>query len=174
MNRLWQKARSGLGDLALVSLGALATGLLFLALAIRPLEARLALLEGTLGTRAHRTAAASIRSGTPAAKLAAFYGFFDLQEGQVDWLAKLYGSARGAGLELRSADYRLVETNGRIMRYEATLPLSGSYAQIRAFLEAALDENPVLSLDQLNIRRKRINDARVDAEAVVTIHLLKQ
>lgn len=173
MSRLWREARNRLGDVALASLAVLATAFLFHVIAVRPLEARLALLEGKRSASARDTAAESILSGAPGAKLAAFYAFFDHQVSQVDWLARLYGRANAAGIEFRAADYRLIDTNGRLTRYEATLPLSGSYAQIRSFLEASLEDNPLLSLDQLNIRRKRINDARVDAEAVVTIHLLK-
>lgn len=173
MKALWRKLHERLGGVALAAIGLLAAGIVVLAAVIRPLESRMVLLEGKLGHGARQAATDSTRSGTPAAKLAAFYAFFDRQEGQVDWLAKVYGSARGAGIELRTADYRLIETNGRIERYEATLPLSGTYAQLRAFLENALDENPVLSLDQLTIRRKRINDANLEAEAVITIHLLK-
>jgi Type II secretion system (T2SS), protein M subtype b len=161
------------GGVALAALGLIAAGILFLGLVIRPQESRMALLESRLGHGARQTAADSTRSGTPSAKLAAFYAFFERQEGQVDWLAKLYGSARAAGLELRTADYRLIETSGRIARYEVTLPLAGSYAQLRDFLDHALEENPVLSLDQLTIRRKRVNDAMLEAEAVITIHLLK-
>jgi len=161
-----------LGGIVLAGIGLLAAGIVLLVIAIRPLELRIAQLDGKLDRGVRETAAESTRSGTPAAKLAAFYAFFDRQEGQVDWLAKLYGTARAAGLELRAADYRLIETNGRIARYEATLPLSGTYAQLRGFLENALDENPVLSLDQLTIRRKRANDSNLEAEAVLTIHLL--
>jgi hypothetical protein len=173
MNGALRELRNRVGDLALFALGLLAAGLLFFALAIRPLESRIALLDGKLGHGARRAAADATRSGTPEARLAAFYAFFDRQEGQVDWLAKLYGGARGAGIELRTADYRLIEANGRIARYEATLPLSGTYAQLRGFLEKALDENPVLSLDQLTLRRKRVNDANLEAEVVITIYLLK-
>lgn len=173
MNGAWRELRKRLGDVALAALALLAAGIVVFATVIRPLESRVALLEGKLGQGARQAAADSTRSGTPAAKLAAFYAFFERQEGQVDWLAKLYGSARGAGLELRTADYRLMNTSGRIARYEATLPLSGSYAQLRAFLDHALQENPVLSLDQLTLRRKRANDPNLEAEAVLTIHLLK-
>lgn len=173
MNRLWHELRIRLGDTALASLAVLGITFAIYVFAVRPLDARLAYLEKRLGANVRNAAAETIRSGSPAEKLAAFYGFFDQRDGQVDWLARLYGSARAAGIELRSAEYRLIDTSGRLLRYEATLPLSGSYAQIRAFLEAVLEENPLLSLDQLNIRRKRVNDLRVEVEAVVTIHLLK-
>lgn len=171
MSALWRKLLDRLGGVALIALGVLAAGFLFLAAAIRPLEAKLERLEARLGRDA-RHAADATRRGAPSAKLTAFYAHFDRQEGQVDWLAKLYGSARASGLDLRAADYRLVESNGRVSRYEVRLPLSGSYTQLRAFLELALDENPVLSLDQLSLRRKRVNDTLLEAEAVLTIHLL--
>lgn len=171
MNGRWRKLHERLGSVALLALGLLGAGLLFLAGALRPLEARLERLDAQAGSNT-RAAADSIRRGTPSAKLAAFYRYFDRQEGQVEWLAKLYAKAQASGLELRNADYRLVETNGRLARYEVTLPLAGNYAQLRTFFGQALDDNPVLSLDQLNLRRKRVNDTQLEAEAVLTIHLL--
>lgn len=174
MRALARTLRDRLGSVALLALGILAAGLLVLATVIRPLESRLARLEVQIRRDARNAEADSTRRGPPAARLAAFYAYFDRQENQVDWLAKLYGNARGSGLELRSADYRLVETNGRIGRYEVTLPVSGTYAQLRAFVGHALEENPLLSLDQLSLRRKRVNDTLLDAEAVLTIHLLRR
>ncbi|MFY9316393.1 MAG: GspMb/PilO family protein [Burkholderiales bacterium] len=171
--RAWVKARAQLGDVPLIALGILLAGLVALIAAVRPLEARVERLNERLGKDARRAAMDATRAGSPSAKLAAFYGYFDRREGQVDWLAKLYGSARGAGIELRTAEYRLVEGGGRIARYEITLPLTGSYAQIRAFLANVLDDNPILSLDQLNLRRKRANDSVLEAEAVLTVHLLR-
>ncbi len=173
MKALWQALYDRLDGIAAVALGLLAAGMAFHTIAIRTMESNIARLEDKLGRDARLVAIESTRNGTPEAKLAAFYSFFDRQEGQVDWMAKLYGSARAAGLEMRAADYRLIETSGRLSRYEITLPLSGSYAQLRGFVENALQESPVLSLDQLTIRRKRVNDSMLEAEAVVTIHLLK-
>ena len=58
-------------------------------------------------------------------------------------------------------------------RYEIALPLAGDYAQIRAFLENALLEVPVLSLDQLSFRRKRSNDLAVETDARLSLHILR-
>ena len=173
MSLYWRRLRERFGGFTLLAIGLLGTGLLVLAAVIRPLEARLERLDTRLSSDS-RKAAESTRRGTPSAKLAAYYGYFERQESQVEWLAKLYGSAQAAGLDLRTADYRRLDTDGRVVRYEVTLRLSGTYAQLRAFLENALAENPVLSLDQLSLRRKRVNDTLVEAEAVLTIHLLGQ
>jgi hypothetical protein len=170
---MWRELHKRLDGIFLAAICLILAGLVVAAAVIRPLESRMALLDGTLGHSARQAAADSTRSGSPEAKLAAFYAFFERQEGPIDWLAKLYGTARASGLELRTADYRLIETNGRIARYEVTLPLSGTYGQLREFLKHTLDENPILSLDQLTLRRKRASDSVLEAEAVITIHLLQ-
>jgi hypothetical protein len=173
VTRILRSLRERFDGVTLLALALLAAAIAAHAIAVRPLETRLERLDDRLSADARRYAAESTRSGTPAARLVAFYTYFERPESQVDWLAKLYGSARGAGLDLRAADYRLLDAEGRMARYEVTLPLAGSYAQVRAFLAAVLEENPVLSLDQLSLRRKRSTDSQVEAEAVLTIHLLR-
>ena len=61
-----------------------------------------------------------------------------------------------------------------IERYEVALPLRGNYARIRAFLENALIEIPVLSLDHVSFRRKSPGDGAVEAEVRLTLHLHKR
>jgi hypothetical protein len=51
------------------------------------------------------------------------------------------------------------------------LPLTGSYPQIRAFLATALAEIPVLSLDQVTIKKERAQGGALEAEAKLTLHL---
>lgn len=111
-------------------------------------------------------------STAPQAQLAAFYGFFERRESPDMWLAKLYAVAGAAGLDWRTADYRLAEARHRLERYQVSLPVSGSYAQIRTFLEGALVEVPVASLDHISFRRKEASEPRVDAEIVLTLYLL--
>lgn len=109
---------------------------------------------------------------TPATQMAAFYRFFDRKQRLDDWLAKLYATAAAAGLDLPAADYRLAERRHRLERYQIRFPVTGSYAQIRAFLQAALLEIPVLSVDQASFRRKDASEGRVEAEIMLTLHLL--
>lgn len=106
----------------------------------------------------------------PAYDLPAFHRFFDRPEKIDDWLAKLYGIATAKGLQLRQADYRLADSRYGIERYQITLPVGGSYAEIRGFLDAALAELPVLSLDQASFRRKSAAEPRVETELVLTLH----
>ena len=62
---------------------------------------------------------------------------------------------------------------GRIVRYEIVLPVAGSYPQIREFLRRSLAEIPVLSLDQVNLKREKRNDGAVNAELRLTLHMVR-
>ena len=94
-------------------------------------------------------------------------------EAATDWLARLNAIGARSGVQIRSADYRMQKTGTRLERYEVVLPLTGSYPQIRAFLGQALAEIPVLSLDQVTIKRERAQGGAVQAEARMTLHLAR-
>ena len=161
------------GKLALVLLAATAV---FQEAGLRPLVAQNERLSRSIERATQQLRSADpgfVRTASPQAKLAAFYRFFQREESITDWLAKLYAIAEKGGVSLRVADYQLVRGPGRLDRYEIALPLAGDYAQIRAFLENALLEVPVLSLDQLSFRRKRSNDLSVETDARLSLHILR-
>jgi hypothetical protein len=166
---LLRKARHELGTTGLVALALFAIAAMFHFLALKPLESRNALLEDELAR------AESIASGRGAGaagnRLAAFYRYFETGESATDWLARLNDIGARAGVKIPSADYRLQKTGTRIERYEVVLPLTGSYPQIRSFLAQALAEIPVLSLDQVTIKKERAQGGSVQAEARMTLHL---
>lgn len=108
-----------------------------------------------------------------AAKLLAFRRFFEPQEQTADSLARLYAIGREAGVELRSADYRMQKAGARIELYEIVLPVTGSYAQIRAFLERTARRIPALSLDEVSLMRQNTKEALVQADVRLTLHRVK-
>lgn len=169
--------RDEIGALALGALTLMGAAGLAHVLVVKPLEGRAAALERALadaGRRAPAEGVMRVALDTPAAKMAAFYRHFDRPEDRIEWLAKLYGYARAAGLELRSAEYRLDEPRRRLVRYQVSLPVTGTYAQVRAFVESALAGIPVLSLDQVSFRRKSASDTSIEAEVVLTLHLAQR
>lgn len=142
--------------------------------AIGPLEETVRRLDSELAARAPQADLKRVALHGGEDKIAVFYRFFDRKERPEEWLVKLYGMAAASGLELRSGSYRFAATRQKIERYEITLPVSGTYAQVRHFLAAALGEIPVLSLDQARYRRKPGHEGRVEAELVMTLHLLRR
>lgn len=167
MRALADRAKAQLGLLGLAALGVLLACAAFVIAVVQPLERRATELDSELAGKAK-----VLKGVGQPLRLGAFYGFFDRRERLEDWLAKLYATATVAGLDFRNADYRLVESRQRLQRYQITLPMSGTYPQIRAFLEGALAEIPVMSIDQVTFRRKQVGDTRVEAEAVMSVHIL--
>lgn len=173
--RLRRRMRDELGVAGLAALGLLGGAALFLFIVLEPIEARNQQLETQLSARMPQDSQASdrVRASAPAAKLAAFYRFFETDEQTADSLARLYAIGKEAGVDLRSAEYRMQKAGARIERYEIALPVTGSYAQIRAFLEKALLQMPVLSLDQVNFKRQNAKEALVHADVRLTLHRVK-
>lgn len=78
-------------------------------------------------------------------------------------LADLIEMATRAGLANARTEHRLATSDG-IERLRVSMPLSGSYAQLRRFIGAALAHDPALSLDALKIRRANPQAIEVEAE----------
>ena len=155
-----------LGTTGVVALCLLAAAAAFSSFVLAPLERSGALMHEKLSGKAP---AAQPGAG----KVDAVYDFLRKPEDTTDWLAKLHGIATATGLQVRSASYRTQDTEGRIERYEIVLPVSGSYGQIRDFLKRALAEIPVMSVDQLKLRRESKDEGPLQAEMRLTLHRVK-
>lgn len=77
----------------------------------------------------------------------------------------------GIRLDLNGArtEHRLSTSEG-LERLRVTMPVTGSYAQVRRFVAAALEHDPALSLDAIKLRRVSPMSADVDAELQWSLH----
>lgn len=162
--------RHELGGLGMLALLLLAGALAFSFAVVQPLEAKSRSVAARL---AQSGALPRQDSAAAAGKLAELYDYLARPEQTTDWLAKLYAIGHATGVELRSASYSS-EQAGRIERYQIRLPVSGSYAQLREFLDRALAEIPVLSLDQMTLKRESRRDGAVQAELKMTLHRVRR
>ena len=169
--RVFQRLRTELGLLGMGSLVLIVCGVSFQAAVLQPLDARRNALEQRIAQGFAQGRGAQ-SDAAPGASLPRFYRHFESAEDAPTQLARLHGIGKAAGLDLRSAQYRVDKGGPRIVRYEITLPLSGTYAQIRSFLTHALVEIPVLSLDQVSLKKDR-SDGPVLADVRMTLHRLQ-
>ena len=158
-----KKLKLRLSPLEKTALALLATALAFSILVVRPLEGRSRLLVSRIQPEA---------AGNADAKVAALYRYLKKEESPTDWLAKLYGIGRATGLDLQSATYT-TQSSGRIERYEIVMPVAGSYQQLRDFLNRASAEIPVLSVDQMTLKRESRKDGALQAELRLTLHMVR-
>jgi hypothetical protein len=110
--------------------------------------------------------------GTPAEQLATFYAFFPSPQSSPDWLGKIYAAARAKGLVLRSGEYKLERSADlKLARYQITLPVAGSYAQIRGFVGQVLADVPAAALDEITLRRESVSSPTLEARIRLTLYL---
>lgn len=144
-------------------------------LVVEPLAHEVAALEQLPRSRdelRQRVDASLQRASTPQARLAAFRRHFDGDQTLAQRLARLHELAGKHGLELRRGDYRLsARGDDGLARYRMEVPIEGRYPNIRAYALEALHDMPTMSLEQLQVQRRSIADAQVEAVLVFNLFI---
>jgi Type II secretion system (T2SS), protein M subtype b len=78
------------------------------------------------------------------------------------------GSAHGVALT-QSEFQTSKEGHGGLQQVQITLPARANYAALRAFTEASLHQHPMLSMDQIHMKREAIAQGTVDVRLKLSI-----
>ena len=90
-------------------------------------------------------------------------------------LAALLSIAAEHGLESKRNEFRLsAERDIGLDRYSVSMPLTGPYAQLRAFIEDAQSRDVALSLDSVRIRRASGTAGVVEADLAWSFYMQGQ
>lgn len=161
-----------------LALALIAFGAGYLALGVAPALDRREALSQELAAR--DTLARTLRTHPPVAlrseeHLQSFYAHFPPLATASDWLERIYGVAERSGLRLASGEYRLVDDRDvKLARYEVTLPVHGSYTQVRAFLARVLESVPPAALEEVTFRRDAVESTTLEVRVRLTLYLGKQ
>nr|WP_315484278.1 hypothetical protein [uncultured Undibacterium sp.] len=108
-------------------------------------------------------------------RIASFYDSLGERQFSEQYIKVFFDVASKAGIVLNSAEYRSAEeTNGAFRRYQVTLPLKGSYLQIRQFCRDTLIALPFVSLDEINFKREEISNSLIEANLQFTLYLMPE
>lgn len=113
---------------------------------------------------------AAARSGSgvrtsPAGQASAFIKKFPTRTQLPAVLAAVASQATAAGLQLERGDYQFTPAkSGRIARYRLTLPVRGTYPQVRRFVDSTLVALPAVALESLKLEREGIGDEQLEAD----------
>lgn len=162
-----------------LGLGLIVLGLGFYLAVLQPAEMQLAQLQDDALSQQEkiRTTAKSLQTTqTPAAEqLITYYKFFPAQTTAPTWLEKIYQAARNQGIQLEQGEYQVArEKSARLLHYQITLPVKGSYLQLRKFLATVLTDVPIASLDNISFERQKIGDQAIEAKIKLTLYLDQQ
>lgn len=157
--RQWARV---LGVAGLAGLGLLAAAQLLQTMAVGPTHDSIAAQQARLVELRH---AAAIHAAEPAPQpinpLSALppTGAASQQIGELEQLA------RANGLDLPRGHYSVAPLAGTsLQRWQLVLPVDAPYPALHAFLAAALERLPNLTLDEFKLRRDDIESAELQAE----------
>lgn len=127
--------------------------------------------SASLKLRIEQAAKSGIPETSDQDELIKFYGFFS-DAPLSEWLHKLYTAAAAQKLPLEQGEYRITPSkNGKLVRYQITLPVKGSYLQIRQFVAQALRDVPLAALDDITFKRETIGATEVETRIKLTLYL---
>ena len=159
-----------LGATGVLGLGVLLGCAGFYVNAVGPAEEQAHAQRAALERQAVRTQRPATAADGREEELQRFYALFPSAAQLTDEVERLHALARRSGLELSQAEYRLERPQAGLWAYRVSLPVSGSYLQLRQFLAAVLSDVPIASVDALRFERRKAADTRLEAQVRVTLH----
>jgi len=171
MKALLHKLVRTLGPAGVLGIGVLVGCAGFYASGVVPAKRELAEQRLALERMRSRTPYRPVSAGGPEQDLQRFYQLFPPASSLTDEVERMHRLARRSGLELAQGEYRLEPAPAGLRPYRITLPVRGTYPQVRDFAAAVLRELPVASLDAVRFERKRAADAELDAQLRITIYV---
>jgi hypothetical protein len=173
MRRRLQRFLDALGPAGVAGVGVLLFCLPFWFTALAPAQAEVKRRSAAAERQARLPAHAQVEPGDHAADLERFYSRFPKVDRLPAELNALYAHAKASRVQLLQGEYRMESKSGGLSAYHVTLPVRGSYPQLRQFVGRVLKEMPTTSLDAVRFERKKAADAQLEAQVRLTIYLRK-
>jgi Tfp pilus assembly protein PilO len=163
-----------LGWPGVVGLGLLAFAAAIALSALLPLREEVARLRDEVDALQRRLGGSDRAAARPPVQdqLATFYAFFPPPDSTPDWLGRIHSIAQAKGVQLQSGEYRFERAaSPRLARYQITLPVQGTYAQIRGFVGEVLEKVPAAALEEVTLKRENVESSRVEARVRLTLFM---
>lgn len=103
--------------------------------------------------------------------------FYDVLPTQTEANSKISAILRVAtdnGLVVNKVEYEQPLTVSPLIQYQIKLPLTGSYLQIRQFINQVLNTLSSIALSDISLKREDVATDSVDAQIQFTLYLQKQ
>lgn len=142
-------------------------------LRVQPLEDRAAQLRRDAAALHRLPTLEQVAGEDPAGQLAAFYAGFPAVEEVPDAMETIFEALQAEGVTQDQGSFRLErKSNDRVARYEISLPVKGTYPQLRRFLAKVTAALPTLAVDDVQFARLQAGDALVECRLSLTLYLV--
>lgn len=172
----WQVAR--LGITGKIGAGFLLFAIVFFIVAVLPQDREITVLKQRVDTIKSRSPFEI--NGKPVSEkrirgdraLKVFYDFFPRIDSSPLWIGELVRVAETHDVEINSSDFHMtLGDESRLARYEMTVPVQGSYPEIKAFIADLLKSIPAMAITGINIKRKGVKSSRLEVGIKVNLYL---
>jgi Tfp pilus assembly protein PilO len=160
-----------LGTAGILGLGVLLACAGFWVSALKPIQQEVAAQRAALERLRSRTPYQPVAMSGRGEELRRFYNLFPPAGELTGEMQRLHRLARNAGLDLAQGEYRLERRASGLWTYRVTLPVRGSYLQLRDFVGAVLKEMPIASIEALRFERKKAAEMQLDAQVRVRLYV---
>jgi len=161
-----------LGMTGVVGVGLLMFAAVHFLSAALPERERVAELKQTAARASRTTAPEAGRDSDIAEDLSTFYSFFAESRSLPGALAIMNAAVDSSGMAFEAGEYRLSRDGAlKLARYEVMVPLHGSYAQVRNFVAALLQDMPHVAIDDVVIKRDSVDATTIEARLRLSIYL---
>ena len=104
--------------------------------------------------------------------ITAFYKSLPSDKNATQQMRKIYQIAGKQSLQLSQGEYKFShEKDAHLGSYQITLPVKGSYVQVRKFIAKVMNAMPMVALDGVSFKRESIGGTEVEAKIQFTIFL---
>lgn len=101
-----------------------------------------------------------------------FYRAFPQDRELPQCMEKIFAAAQRSGIELAQGEYKVNrDGHGGLVLFQMAFPVNADYPQIRKYLIALKADIPTLSLQQVQFKRQKVGDARVEANIRMVLYL---
>jgi hypothetical protein len=159
-----------LGTAGVLGIGVLLACAAFWTSTLAPARTELAAQSAALEQLRTRTPHQPIAGSGREDELRRFYSLFPPASSLTAELERLHRFARGARLDVAQGEYRLERRPAGLWAYRVTLPVRGTYAEVRTFVSAVLKDMPTASLDAVRVERRKADDAQLEAQLRFTLY----
>lgn len=163
-----------LGVAGILGLGVLLFCVPFYLTAVVPAEHELETRQSAAERYKARSPYQPVSQDNRTEELRRFQGLFPPVDRLTDELELLYSLTTDARLELQQSEYRLEDRGPGLAAYRITLPINGTYQQVREFINTVLAKMPNASVDALRFERKKVGDVRIETQMRLTIYFRPQ
>jgi len=171
LHRAVRRVHGALGLPGLAGLAALVVAATTYALTVEPLNKRVADVEAAVARSEHGTRAPTVAASVrPADRLRALRERFPARATFNDWIEVMDAAAATTGATVERFEYQ-PGSGAPLARHPIALPVSGSYAQVRAYVGELLATVPTLAITDIDLQRESIAAPGVTARLNTVLFL---